>query len=74
MRTHSIPSYYRNQSDFYYASYLALLSTLMGLNYPCFELILMVPKVFEPLKFYYCYNKIAQCMDIYERKYSDIKK
>ena len=30
---------------------LALLSTLTGLNYPCLELILMVPKVFEPLKF-----------------------
>ena len=30
---------------------LALLSTLTGSNYPCLELILMVPKVFEPLKF-----------------------
>ena len=30
---------------------LALLSTLIGSNYPCLELICMVPKVFEPLKF-----------------------
>ena len=30
---------------------LALLSTLNGSNYPCLELIFMVPKVFEPLKF-----------------------
>ena len=30
---------------------LVLLSTLSGLNYPCLELIFMVPKVYEPLKF-----------------------
>ena len=30
---------------------LALLSTLTGSNYPCLELIFMVPKVFESLKF-----------------------
>ena len=30
---------------------LALLSTITGSNYPCLELIFMVPKVFEPLKF-----------------------
>ena len=30
---------------------LALLLTLTGSNYPCLELISMVPKVFEPLKF-----------------------
>ena len=30
---------------------LALLSTLIGLNFPCLELIFMVPEVFEPLKF-----------------------
>ena len=30
---------------------LALLSTLTGSNYLCLELIFMVPKVFEPLKF-----------------------
>ena len=30
---------------------LALLSALIGSNYPCLELIFMVPKVFESLKF-----------------------
>ena len=30
---------------------LALLLTLTDSNYPCLELIFMVPKVFEPLKF-----------------------
>ena len=30
---------------------LALSSTLIGSNYPCLELIFMVTKVFEPLKF-----------------------
>ena len=30
---------------------LALISTFNGLNYPCLELIFMVPEVFEPLKF-----------------------
>ena len=29
---------------------LGLLSTLISLNYPCLELIFMVPKVFEPFK------------------------
>ena len=33
------------------SSYLALLSTLNGSNYPRLELNSMVPKVFEPLKF-----------------------
>ena len=36
--------------------YLALLSTLTGSNYPCLELIFMVPKVFEPLKFDCIFN------------------
>ena len=30
---------------------LALSSTLIGSNYPCLEIIFMVPMVFEPLKF-----------------------
>ena len=30
---------------------LALLSILIGSNYPCLELIFMVPQVLEPLKF-----------------------
>ena len=29
---------------------MVLLSTLIGSNYPCLELIFMVPKVLEPLK------------------------
>ena len=32
---------------------LALWLTLISSNYPCFEHIFMVPKVFEPLKLYY---------------------
>ena len=35
---------------------LALLSILNGSSYPCLELIFMVPKVFEPLKFYCIYQ------------------
>ena len=35
---------------------LALLSTFIGSNYPCLELIFMVPKVFEPLKFDYIWH------------------
>ena len=30
---------------------LAFLSTLIGSNYPCLELIFIVPKMFEPSKF-----------------------
>ena len=37
---------------------LALSSTLIGSNYPCLELIFMVPKVFEPLKFDCISNKL----------------
>ena len=36
----------------------ALLSTLTGSNYPCLELIFMVPKMSEPLKFYCIYQQI----------------
>ena len=35
------------------APHLALSSTLIGSNYPCLELIFMVPNVFEPMKFDY---------------------
>ena len=31
---------------------LALCLTLIRSNYPCLEHIFMVPKVFEPMKFY----------------------
>ena len=63
MRTHSIPSCYRKSKrslflltwrlikEILISSDLAPLSTLTGSNYPCLELIFMVPKVFEPLKF-----------------------
>ena len=51
MRTHNIPSCYRKSEILNMPSDLALLSTLISSNYPCLELIVMVPKVFEPLKF-----------------------
>ena len=52
MRTHNIPSYYRkSKRSLFIPPDLALLSTLIGSNYPCLELIFMVSKVFEPLKF-----------------------
>ena len=46
---------------------LALLSTLTGSNYPCLELIFMVPKVFEPLKvdcilFTLCFVCVCVCV------------
>ena len=31
---------------------LVLVSTLIGANYPCLQLLFMVPEVFEPLKFH----------------------
>ena len=53
MRTHNIPPCYRKIIEILIMPPdLALLSTLIGSNYPCLELIFMVPKVFEPLKFY----------------------
>ena len=52
MRTHNIPSCYRKVKEILIMlPDLTLLSTLNGSNYPCFELIFMVPKRFEPLKF-----------------------
>ena len=51
MRTHNIPPWYRNIKEILRPPDLALLSTLIGSNYPCLELIFIVPKVFEPLKF-----------------------
>ena len=52
MRTHNIPSRSRIPKRFlFYPPDLALLLTLIGSNYPCLELIFMVLKVFEPLKF-----------------------
>ena len=52
MRTHNIPPCYRKIKEILIMPPdLALLSTLIGSNYPCLELIFMVPQVFEPLKF-----------------------
>ena len=52
MRTHNIPSCYRKIKEILIMPLdLALLSALIGSNYPGLELIFMVPKVFEPLKF-----------------------
>ena len=52
MRTHNIPPCYRKIKEILIMPPdLALLSTLIGSNYPFLELIFMVPQVFEPLKF-----------------------
>ena len=52
MRTHNIPPCYRKIKEILIMfPHLALLSTLIGSNYPCLELIFMVPKMFELLKF-----------------------
>ena len=52
MRTHNIPSNYKKIKEILIMPPdLALSSTLIGSNYPCLELIFMVPKAFEPLKF-----------------------
>ena len=57
MRTHNMPSYYRKiKVILIMPPDLVLLSTLIGLNYFCLELILMVPKVFEP--FYRIYKSL----------------
>ena len=51
MRTHNIPPCYRKIKEILIMPPdLAQLSTLIGSNYPCLELIFMVPKVFEPMK------------------------
>ena len=61
MRTHNIPPCYRKIKEILIVPPdLALLSTLIGSNCPCLELIFMVPKVFEPLKF--------DCIFIYSTK------
>ena len=51
MGTHNITSCYRKSEILMESTDLVLLSTLIGSNYPCLELIFMVLKVFEPLKF-----------------------
>ena len=63
MRTHNIPSCYRKVKEILIMPPdLTLLSTLIGSNYPCLELIFMVPKVFEPLKFDCIMVSILVCM------------
>ena len=49
---------------------LALLSTLMGLNYPCLELIFMVSKVFEPLEFDWKYHVSTSGIDTNIQSYA----
>ena len=44
---------------------LVLSLTLISLNYPCLNHIFMVPKVFEPLKFYcICYDNGAMAISL----------
>ena len=45
---------------------LAFLSTLIGSNYPCLELVFMVPMVFEPLKFDCGLARVCTYMHTYE--------
>ena len=40
----------------FYAFSPGAMINFISSNYPCLEHILMVPKVFEPLKFYYITN------------------
>ena len=64
MRTHNIPSCYRKIKEILIMPPdLALLSTLIGSNYSCLDLILMVPKVFEPLKFDCIYRNNLKYLD-----------
>ena len=51
MRTNNILLHENGKDIPIRPSDLALLSSLTGSNYPCLELIFMVPQVFEPLKF-----------------------
>ena len=47
---------------------LALLSTLIGSNYSSLELIFMVPKVFQPLKFdcIYKYSPLGSKLQVFD--------
>ena len=65
MRTHNIPLCYRKSEILIMPPDLALLSTLIGSNCPCLELIFMVPKVFQPLKFDYIWNRKIVDMSLY---------
>ena len=52
MRTHNIPSCYRKSKRYLFFAFgsIAMINT-HSLELPYLELIVMVPKVFEPLKF-----------------------
>ena len=68
MRTHNIPSCYKKIKEILIMpSDLAHFSALIGSNYPCLKLILMVPKVFEPLKFD-CTQPIYNMFDTFQKK------
>ena len=53
---------------------LAHLSTLIGSNYPCLELICMVPKVFELLKFECTYKRLNLIHDVREASSAAVKR
>ena len=58
MIAHNILPYYRKiRQILIMTPDLALLSTLIGSNYHCLELILRVPKGFEPLNFDFKYRR-----------------
>ena len=51
MSTHNIPPSYRKTKEILILPPdLVLLSTLIGSNYPCLELIFMVPRVVRAIK------------------------
>ena len=59
MRTHNILHDKENRKDIpIFPPDLALLLTLISLNYPCLKHVFMVPKVFQPLKLD-CSSKFA---------------
>ena len=63
MRTHNIPPCYRKIKEILIMPPdLALLSILIGSNYLCLELIFMVPKMFEPLKFDYIEISVSKIL------------
>ena len=60
MRTHNISLVKDNRKDIsILLPDLALRLTLTSSNYPCFEHIFLVPKVFEPWKFDCIFLKIS---------------
>ena len=70
MRTHRLPSCYRKSKINKYITImppdLALCLTLISSNYPSLEHIFIVPKVFEPSKFYCIFNPLEIDFLIFE--------